>query len=83
MVCNNVNNLKNKLNDAIEPLKSEKEEFTKSLNNYKVKFNNSLSNKDFIVLNKHNKIIKMNYVNKARNIIKGIQENNLLQQYKI
>ena len=70
------NNLKNKLNDAIEPLKIEKEEFTKSLNNYKVKFNNSLSNKDFIVLNKHNKIIKMNYVNKARNIIKGIQENN-------
>ena len=50
--------------------------FIKSFSNCKLEMNNTLTNNDFITLNKDNKIIKMNYINKARNIIKGIQEDN-------
>ena len=54
----------------------ENNKFIKSFSNCKLEMKNTLTNNDFITLNKDNKIIKMNYVNKARNIIKGIQEDN-------
>ena len=54
----------------------ENNKFIRNFSNCKLEMKNTLTNNDFITLNKDNKIIKMNYVNKARNIIKGIQEDN-------
>ena len=54
----------------------ENNKFIRNFSNCKLEMKNTLTNNDFITLNKDNKIIKMNYINKARNIIKGIQEDN-------
>ena len=54
----------------------ENNKFIRNFSNCKLEMKNTLTNNDFITLNKDNKIIKMNYVNKLRNIIKGIQEDN-------
>ena len=69
-------NNKNKETNANDSLIIENNKFIRNFSNCKLEMNNTLTNNDFITLNKDNKIIKMNYVNKARNIIKGIQEDN-------
>ena len=69
-------NNKNKETNANDSLIIENNKFIRNFSNCKLEMKNTLTNNDFITLNKDNKIIKMNYVNKARSVVKGIQEDN-------